>query len=110
MIAVHAAFAAALVLALAPGAASAEPPANDTPSRAQVVPALPAIIAGSTANATMDLDEPPPLITTDQYSGRGLDRSVWFTYTPERPRSVLATPVTPTSTTTLMSTPVSPAP
>jgi hypothetical protein len=90
MIAVHAAFAAALALALSPGAASAEPPANDSPSAAQVVPALPAIIAGSTADATMDLDEPPPLITTDQYNGRGLDRSVWFTYTPERPRSVLA--------------------
>jgi hypothetical protein len=38
----------------------------------------------------MDLDEPAPLVSLEQGAQRGLDRSVWFSYLPERDRSILA--------------------
>jgi hypothetical protein len=75
-------------VAPAAAAAAAAPPPNDAPGAATVVPALPTTLAGSTAEATMDIDEPAPLVTPENQ--RGLDRSVWFAYTPERDRSVLA--------------------
>jgi len=71
----------ALILAatLAPAAAAA-PPANDTRAAAQTV-TLPALVSGTTAEATADEDEPVGCA-----SGPA---TVWYTFTLATPRQVL---------------------
>ncbi|HWH94344.1 MAG TPA: hypothetical protein VNT03_10825 [Baekduia sp.] len=85
---------AALLLALVlvpAGAASAFAPANDQPSAATVIVAAPATVSGTTVEATLDADEPAPLVAADDDGRRhGLDRSVWFTYTPSADVKLLA--------------------
>jgi hypothetical protein len=80
----------ALVLALLPATASAAPPANDAPAAATVIAAAPAFVSGLTTEATLDADEPAPLVANDD-DGRqhGLDRSVWFSYQPDVDRKLL---------------------
>jgi hypothetical protein len=80
----------ALWLCAVPSAAHAAPPANDSPGSPTVIDGAPATVSGSTREATMDADEPAPLATTIDQISRGLDRSVWFSYTAERSRNVLA--------------------
>jgi len=80
---------AGLLLAAAPATAAAEPSGNDSPAGATPILALPANVPGRTAEATMAHDEPAPLIAAEG-GQRGLDRSVWFSYMPERDRSILA--------------------
>jgi hypothetical protein len=80
--------AAALLL---PGAALAFPPANDAPGNAVSIPSAPAFVSGTTVEATLDADEPSPLVAADDGGTRhGLDRSVWFTYRPDRDIKILA--------------------
>lgn len=80
----------ALLLWAAPSAAHAAPPANDSPGSPAVIDGAPATVSGTTREATMDADEPAPLVSTIDNQPRGLDRSVWFSYTAERSRNVLA--------------------
>ena len=80
----------ALLLWAAPSAAHAAPPANDGPGSPTVIDGAPATVSGTTREATMDADEPAPLVSTIDNQPRGLDRSVWFSYTAERSRNVLA--------------------
>jgi hypothetical protein len=79
------------LLALAPATALAFPPANDAPSNAVAIPAAPAFVSGTTVEGTLDADEPSPLVAADDGGTRhGLDRSVWFTYRPEKDIKILA--------------------
>jgi hypothetical protein len=79
------------LLALTPAAAlAAGPPPNDSPGAATVIAAVPANVSGVTTNATMDPDEPGPLVVTDNGDQVGLDRSVWFAYTPPTALKLLA--------------------
>ena len=64
----------------APAASLAAAPPNDSPAAATAVGPVPATVSGTTTNATMDPDEPAPLVVTDNGEQVGLDRSVWFSY------------------------------
>jgi hypothetical protein len=78
------------MLALTPAAALAAGPPNDSPGSATPIAAVPANVSGVTTNATMDPDEPAPLVVTDNGDQVGLDRSVWFAYTPPQALKLLA--------------------
>jgi hypothetical protein len=81
---------ATALLAL-PAAASALPPVNDLPTAATAIGTAPVIVSGTTVEASLDADEPSPLVAADDDGARhGLDRSVWFTYTPDADRKLLA--------------------
>jgi hypothetical protein len=88
----HALRLALLVAALAaPPSALAAPPANDTPGAAVPIAGAPAFVSGTTVEGTLDADEPSPLVAADDGGTRhGLDRSVWFTYRPEKDLKILA--------------------
>ena len=80
--AVAAAAALALAIPLAAASpASAAAPSNDSRAAAQPVGALPVTVHGSTAEATLDTDEP--------FGCAPLKNSVWYTFTPTKDRSVL---------------------
>jgi hypothetical protein len=82
---------AVLMSALLPAAASAAPPANDSPLNAVPIVSVPAFVSGTTVEGTLDPDEPSPLVAADDGGTRhGLDRSVWFTYRPDRDIKILA--------------------
>ena len=67
---------------LLPSAAAAAPPANDARAAAQDVPSLPALVRGTTVEATLEEDEPFP--TCGATKG-----SVWYAFTAARSREVL---------------------
>jgi hypothetical protein len=73
-----------------PAAALAAGPPNDSPGAATTIAAVPATVSGFTTNATMDADEPAPLVVPDNGDQVGLDRSVWFAYTPPSNLKLLA--------------------
>src|SRR3954452_7778920 len=77
---------------LAPVAtAGAAAPVNDLPGAAATIGAAPATVSGTTVEATLDADEPSPLVAADDDGRRhGLDRSVWFTFTPAADVKLLA--------------------
>src|SRR4051794_33205190 len=79
-----------IAAALMPATALADPPANDKPAGATPIGPLPAVLAGNTSQATLDDDEPAPLVATDD-DGRqhGLDKSVWYSYAPDKDRALL---------------------
>jgi hypothetical protein len=82
---------ALLASALLPASALAAPPANDAPANAVPIVSVPAFVSGTTVEATLDADEPSPLVAADDGGTRhGLDRSVWFTYRPDRDVKILA--------------------
>ena len=83
--------AAVVALAALPASALAFPPGNDAPGAAVAIPAAPAFVSGTTVEATLDADEPSPLVAADDGGTRhGLDRSVWFTYRPDKDIKILA--------------------
>jgi hypothetical protein len=63
--------------------AAAAPPANDTRAAAQSIGNLPALVSGTTAEATLEADDPLP-----QCSG-ALKSSVWYSFSPAKSRSAL---------------------
>lgn len=67
---------------LLPPAAAAAPPANDARAAAQDVPSLPALVRGTTVDATLEDDEPLP--SCGETKG-----SVWYAFTAARSREVL---------------------
>ncbi len=79
-VAVAAALALAVPFAAASPAAAAVP-ANDARAAAQPVGALPVTVHGTTAEATLDSDEP--------FGCAPLKNSIWYAFTPSKDRSVL---------------------
>src|SRR4051794_7745718 len=83
----------ALALLLVPAATAAAAPVNDGAGAATPIVSVPAFVSGTTVEATLDPDEPAPLVAADDDGKRhGLDRSVWFTYTPASARNLLNDP------------------
>src|SRR3954471_2039132 len=81
----------ALALLLVPAATAAAAPVNDGAGAATPIVSVPAFVSGTTVEATLDPDEPAPLVAADDDGKRhGLDRSVWFTYTPAADVKLLA--------------------
>lgn len=79
----------ALALLLVPATAAAAP-VNDGAGAATPIVSVPAFVSGTTVEATLDPDEPAPLVAADDDGKRhGLDRSVWFTYTPASDLKIL---------------------
>ncbi len=69
-------------LTLLPSAAAAAPPSNDARAAAQDVASLPALVRGTTVEATLEEDEPFP-------SCAEIKGSVWYAFTATRAREVL---------------------
>src|SRR5678816_1233037 len=63
--------------------AAAAPPANDSRAAAQSIGGLPALISGTTAESTLEADDPLP-----QCSG-ALKGSVWYSFSPTKSRAAL---------------------
>lgn len=63
--------------------AAAAPPANDSRTAAHDVGPLPATVAGTTVESTLEADDPPATCSS------GLKGSVWYQFVPSRSRSVL---------------------
>ena len=61
----------------------AAPPANDSRTAAQDIGPLPASVAGTTVESSLEADDPPATCSS------GLKGSVWYQFIPSRSRSVL---------------------
>lgn len=72
---------ATATLGAAPAAAA--PPANDARTTPQAVATLPATLRGTTAEATLEPDEPASIC------GRAIKGSVWYSFTATSTRSVI---------------------
>jgi hypothetical protein len=65
-----------------PAPAAAAPPPNDMRTAPQELGRLPALVSGTTAEATMEADEPPS-------QGPAIKNSVWFSFTVSSDRELL---------------------
>ena len=65
---------AASVLTLFAAPATAAPPGNDARGTPQALGTLPALVRGTTVDATLETDEPP-------FSCAPIKGSVWFSFT-----------------------------
>jgi hypothetical protein len=81
LVGVVAILAAVTVMGAAPAAAA--PPGNDARTAPQAIGSLPATVRGTTAEATVELDEPA------SGCGRAIKNSVWYAFTAPSQRSVL---------------------
>jgi hypothetical protein len=76
------ALACAAALALFAASASAAPPANDSRTAPQDLDGLPALVSGTTVDATLEQDEPPSMAGS-------IKNSVWFSFSVASSRELL---------------------